>query len=143
MREGFRLPEGNVVSYTNKREEKSRDRVLSPAELRIILNNLGDDHFGSIIRLLAYLGQRAGEVSGLRWSEIDFNANSILLASSRTKNGRPHTVLMSAAMFEVLVRGRVARPVEDLDDDTLNAIANSAVAPEFAALDKIIKNWSP
>lgn len=60
-----------------------------------------------------------------------------------TKNGRPHTVLMSAAMFEVLVRGRVARPVEDLEDDTLNAIANSAVPPEFAALDKIIKDWSP
>jgi prevent-host-death family protein len=60
-----------------------------------------------------------------------------------TKNGRPHTVLMSAAMFEVLVRGRVARPVEDLDDDTLKAIADSAVAPEFAALDKIIKDWSP
>ena len=51
-----------------------------------------------------------------------------------TKNGRPHTVLMSAALFEVLVRGRIARPVEDLDDDTLKAIANSAVPPEFAAL---------
>jgi hypothetical protein len=46
-------------------------------------------------------------------------------------------------MFEVLVRGRVARPVEDLDDDTLKAIANSAVAPEFAALDEIVKDWSP
>jgi prevent-host-death family protein len=60
-----------------------------------------------------------------------------------TKNGRPPTVLMSAALFEVLVRGRIARPVEDLDDDTLKAIANSAVPPEFAALDKIIKDWSP
>jgi prevent-host-death family protein len=60
-----------------------------------------------------------------------------------TKNGRPHTVLMSAALFEVLVRGRIARPVEDLDDDTLRAIANSAVPPEFAALDQIIEDWSP
>jgi hypothetical protein len=60
-----------------------------------------------------------------------------------TKNGRPHTVLMSAALFGVLVRGRIARPVEDLDDDTLKAIASSAVAPEFAALDQIIKDWSP
>ena len=34
-----------------------------------------------------------------------------------TKDGRPHTVLMSAAVFEVMVKGRVARPVEDLDDD--------------------------
>jgi prevent-host-death family protein len=60
-----------------------------------------------------------------------------------TKNGRPHTVLMSAALFEVLVRGRIARPVEDLDDDTLKAIARSAVPPEFAALDQIVKDWSP
>ena len=60
-----------------------------------------------------------------------------------TKNGRPHTVLLSAALFEVLVKGRIARPVEDLDDDTLRAIANSAVAPEHAALDRIIKDWAP
>ena len=60
-----------------------------------------------------------------------------------TKNGRPHTVLMSAALFEVLVRGRIARPVEDLDDDTLKAIRGSAVAPEHAALDKLLKDLAP
>ncbi len=60
-----------------------------------------------------------------------------------TKNGRPHTVLISAAFFELVTKGRVARRVEDLDDDTLKAIANSAVAPEFAALDKVINDWSP
>jgi integrase len=96
------LADRNPVIGTLRHAQKSRDRVLSPAELRIILNNLGDDHFGSIIRLLAYLGQRAGEVSGLRWSEIDFNANSILLASSRTKNGRPHTVPMSDPVRAIL-----------------------------------------
>ncbi len=53
--------------------------------------------------------------------------------SPSTKNGRPHTVLMSAAVFEVLVKGRVARAVEDLDDDTLKAIANSSVPAEYAA----------
>jgi hypothetical protein len=60
-----------------------------------------------------------------------------------TENGRPHTVLMSAALFEVLVKGRIARPVEDLDDGTLKAIANGAVPPEFAALDQIVKDWAP
>jgi prevent-host-death family protein len=60
-----------------------------------------------------------------------------------TKNGRPHTVLMSAATFEVLVKGRVARLVEELDDDTLKAIANSSVAAEYAALDNVIKDWTP
>ena len=60
-----------------------------------------------------------------------------------TKNGRTHTVLMSAALFKTVMRGRVARQVEDLDDSTLDAIANSTVSPEYAALDEIIKDWNP
>jgi integrase len=92
----------NPVIGTLRHAEKSRDRVLAPAELRIILNNLGDDHFGSIVRLLAYLGQRAGEISGLRWSEVDFNTNVILLPGSRTKNGRAHTVPMSDPVRAIL-----------------------------------------
>ena len=49
---------------------------------------------------------------------------------------------MSAMVFEVITKGRVARHVEDLDDDTLQAIANSAVPDEYAALDDMIKDWS-
>jgi prevent-host-death family protein len=60
-----------------------------------------------------------------------------------TKNGRPHTVLMSAAFFEMVMKGRVARPVEDLDDDTLRAIAGSTVPDEFAHLDKLVEDWKP
>jgi hypothetical protein len=60
-----------------------------------------------------------------------------------TKNGRTHTVLMSASFFEMVMKGRVARPVEDLDDETLKAIANSSVPAEYAALDKIVKDWTP
>ena len=60
-----------------------------------------------------------------------------------TKNGRTHTVLLSAAFFEMVMKGRVARPVEDLDDDTLKAIASASVPPEFSALDDIVKDWNP
>ena len=60
-----------------------------------------------------------------------------------TKNGRPHTVLVSAAFFELIMKGRIARPVEDLDEDTVKAIADSAVGPEHAALDAIIEDWTP
>ena len=45
-----------------------------------------------------------------------------------TKNGRDKNVL---------VRGRVARRMEDLDDETLKAIAAAEVPPHFAYLDKI------
>ncbi len=60
-----------------------------------------------------------------------------------TKNARPHTVLMSAAFFEMVMKGRVARTVEDLDDDTLRAIAASAVSPAHDTLNDLLKDWTP
>ena len=54
-----------------------------------------------------------------------------------TKNGRDKNVLISASAFETLVRGRVASRMEDLDDETLKAIAAAEVPPHFAYLDKI------
>jgi prevent-host-death family protein len=60
-----------------------------------------------------------------------------------TKNGRPHTVLMSAAFFEMVMKGRVARRVEDLDDDTVKEIARSSVSSEYAHLDTLVKDWTP
>ena len=54
-----------------------------------------------------------------------------------TKNGRPHTVLMSAAFFEMVMKGRVARRVEALDDDMVAAIASGAVKLENAVVDDV------
>ena len=33
--------------------------------------------------------------------------------------------------------------VKDLDDETLNAIAESAVPPEYDGLDAMLKDWTP
>ncbi|RUW73421.1 MULTISPECIES: type II toxin-antitoxin system Phd/YefM family antitoxin [unclassified Mesorhizobium] len=60
-----------------------------------------------------------------------------------TKNGRTHTVLLSATMFEILLKGRVARPIEELDDETLEAIAKSAVPSQYDELDAVLKDWAP
>lgn len=60
-----------------------------------------------------------------------------------TKHNRPHMVLMSAALFEVFTKGRIARPVEELDEDTLRAIEGAAVPEEYAHLDRLLKDWSP
>jgi prevent-host-death family protein len=90
------------------------------------------------------------ERSAMKVTSTDFQQNvgryqdaALQAPVAITKNGRPHTVLLSAALFEVLVRGRIARPVEDLDSDTLKAISESAVPPEHAELDKLIADWSP
>jgi prevent-host-death family protein len=60
-----------------------------------------------------------------------------------TKHDRPHTVLMSAALFEVFTKGRIARPVEELDADTLKAIAAASVPDSEAHLDHLISDWKP
>jgi integrase len=90
------LLEANPVSGTLKNDERSRERVLSPAELRLIWNNLEDDHYGAIIKLLALTGSRADEIAALRWSEVNLAEGTINLPAERTKNHRPHALPLSA-----------------------------------------------
>jgi integrase len=87
------LTEHNPVTGTKRTEEKSRKRVLSHDELRIIWNALEDDQFGAIIKLLALTGQRAAEVAGLRRTELQDDA--FTLPPERTKNAIEHTVPLS------------------------------------------------
>ena len=47
------------------------------------------------------------------------------------------------ALFAVLSWGRIARPVEKLDDETLRTIANGKVPAGYAPLDGLLKEWSP
>jgi integrase len=102
MREG--LAPTNPIANTNKREEKSRDRVLSNDELKRIWNTVGDDAYGTIVKLLILTGQRRGEISGLCWSEIDFSTGAINLPGDRTKNKRPHVIPLSSAARALLTK---------------------------------------
>jgi integrase len=99
---GEGLCEHNPVIGTAKRDEKSRERVLSDSELRSLWNVLPDDDGGDIVRLLILTGQREMEIGGLRWSEIDFDRELISLPGERTKNGKPHEIPMSAPVREIL-----------------------------------------
>ena len=100
MKEG--LVRANPVMFTNKRQEKSRDRVLADNELRLVWRALGDGQYDVIVKLLALTGQRANEIAALRWDEIDFDRDVISLPGSRTKNGRPHDIPMSSAVRSLL-----------------------------------------
>ena len=100
MKEG--LVRANPVMFTNKRQEKSRDRVLADNELRLIWRALGDGQYDVIVKLLALTGQRTNEIAALRWDEIDFDRDVISLPGSRTKNGRPHEIPMSGSVRSLL-----------------------------------------
>jgi integrase len=94
------LAETNPVIGTEKNEEQSRERVLTPSELRLVWNAAGDDHYGSIIKLLTLTGQREKEIGDLHTSEIHDSA--ILLPKERTKNKRPHVVPLSPAAIAII-----------------------------------------
>jgi integrase len=100
IREGIKLPEGNVASYTNKREEKSRERVLTDAELKTIWKSCLDDDYAAVLKLLMLSGQRANEIAELRWDEV--HDDQIVLPSERTKNGRAHVVPLSEPAKAIL-----------------------------------------
>jgi integrase len=100
VREGVRLPEGNVASYTNKREESSRDRVLTDRELGLIWNACLDDDYGAILKLLMLTGQRANEIGQLCWNEV--HDEQIVLPAQRTKNARSHVIPLSEAAKGIL-----------------------------------------
>jgi integrase len=96
------LAENNPVIGTEKNEEKSRDRVLTPAEFRLIWNALEDDQHGACIKLLALTGQRLNEIGRLRWSEI--HDGQIILPPERTKNAKPHVLPLSGAAAAIIAQ---------------------------------------
>jgi integrase len=121
MSEGIDGVEINPVIGTNKSEEVSRDRVLRDHELRAIWKHAGDDHYGSILKLLMLTGQRADEIASLRDSEITettvperrvsdtiklpkCDVKAIDLPASRTKNKRPHIVPLCEAATAILAK---------------------------------------
>jgi integrase len=104
MKEGLAL--ANPAANTNKREETARDRILADGELRLIWKSLDGNQYGTIVRLLMLTGQRANEIAGLRWSEIDFDRRIILLSGERTKNGRPHEIPMAKTTRSLLAAQR-------------------------------------
>jgi integrase len=87
--------ENPVAATERPYENKERQRALNDAELTLVWRALGEDAYGTIIKLLILTGQRRDEIGGLRWSEIDFTARVIRLPGERVKNGHAHNVPLS------------------------------------------------
>jgi integrase len=94
--------DANPVAFTNKAEERARERVLSDEELRIIWLATDDSQFGAIVKLLMLTGARRSELGGLTWDEVSPNLPLITLPPARTKNGREHLVPLSQPALAIL-----------------------------------------
>jgi integrase len=93
--------DNNPVVGTARHHEKSRERVLTDAELKTIWEaTAGDDDYSAIVRLLLLTGQRASEIGDLSWSET--SDDCITLPGARTKNSRDHIVPLSVPAQAIL-----------------------------------------
>jgi integrase len=82
---------------------RSRERVLNHAELRTILTEARlAGTFGTIVTLLAFTGQRRGEIAALHSSWVDRAAETFTIPSHVAKNGREHQVPLTPTVLALL-----------------------------------------
>lgn len=85
-------------------QSRSRDRVLSDDELRVVwkaCEHLGWP-FGPLVRLLILTGQRRDEVAEMTWSELDLAGKLWTLPRGRVKNDKGHNIPLSPQSLEIL-----------------------------------------
>jgi integrase len=119
---GEGLAEANPVIGTNTPEMKSRDRVLSDAELASVWRACQDNDYGRIIRLLILLGARRQEVGGMRFSELDLERDTWALPSERSKNARKHVLPLVPTAIDII--NGVPRVRDQLFGVRANGFAN-------------------
>ena len=84
--------------------ETARERVLADSELGTLYAAAGAlaEPWDVLVRLLILTGQRRGEVAGMKWDELYLDSGVWSLPGSRTKNGQPHTVPLTAETVALL-----------------------------------------
>ena len=79
--------------------------MLTDDEIRVLwlsLPQLRSPACQRVIKFCLVTGQRIGEVTGLRRSELDLARKVWNIPGSRTKNGHPHSVPLSPMALEII-----------------------------------------
>jgi integrase len=128
IRTGIRLPDGNSAALAERFAEKSRSRVLSDAEIKAIWRHLDNSDHDTIVRLLLLTGQRAAEIGGLLWDEVQ--GNQIVLTGERTKNKRAHIVPLSEPAQALLNRLKIVGRNRVFGRDDSNGFRGWSIAKQ-------------
>lgn len=96
------LPENIGLGLRKAVKEHPRERVPSIDEVRSIYAatyQMGD-LWGPLFRLIILTGQRKGEISNLRWGDVDMAQQRLVYGGSLVKNRQPHLVHISAPALQ-------------------------------------------
>jgi integrase len=106
-------------------------QIWDAAQLRAFLAHTADDRFGDLWRVLAFTGLRRGELLGLRWGDVDLDAEAPLLRVRRSLS-----VIGGQARLKEPKTAR-SRPLH-LDDPTVATLRR-----RFALQDEHLREHGP
>lgn len=86
------IPFNPALAVDLQPERRDPVRPWEPAELGQFLDATAEHRFGPLFEVIAYLGLRRGEALGLRWSDVDLEAGTLVVAQTwrgRFVDGEP------------------------------------------------------
>lgn len=105
---GQRLPNpADEVLPSSIAKSYSRDRALTPVEIRLfyhMLENINADHVLKLgLKLLLLTMKRKSEVTNARWTEVDFETAKWTIPKERMKTRSDHVVYLSRQVIDIMV----------------------------------------
>ena len=89
-----------------KKPIKHHATITDPNEIGLLLNmldkHIGSDEVNAALTIAPHVFLRPGELTGLLWSEVDFQTRLIRINAERMRTKRVHLVPMSAQVFTTL-----------------------------------------
>lgn len=119
--------EMNPAQFPQLYQHKSRDRVFSEAEIRLLWETWSVAKVGArlgvsepiaiALQLCLTTLQRAGEVIGMHTDELDWTTRSWVIASERSKNRRSHHVPLSPLSQQLIRRALALTTATEVPGD--------------------------
>lgn len=75
-------PEWAIPRITLPQQQKPQEKALNRQQIAILLNNIDGDIIEVPILLALWLGLRRSEILALKWGDVDFDKNTILIHSA-------------------------------------------------------------
>lgn len=114
----------NPAAGVKKLPDGARHRFLTQAQairlFEVIDELVGEEVVMPVqadcIKLIALTGARSGEIRALKWSEVDWDRQLIMLPPTRHKTGGnniPKSIPLSAPALDILIERQAAKYVDD------------------------------
>ena len=120
---------------------RQRSRVLNRGELALLLPVLRDNStpYASVMLLMLCTLLRRSEADGACWRDIDWQAGTMTIDATRTKNGQPHIVPLPRQAIALLY---TLQPAEAAPGSLIFATRTGRPLPNWDRVTKAIQKAS-